>query len=198
VADTRERILTATNESFRRRGYHGTSLRDVATGAGAPIGSLYHFFPGGKDELTVATLTWSGDAYRQLFEVIAGAAADPAVAITDFFEGAAVVLRETDFIDPCPIGTVAREVASTNEAIRAATDHVFATWIAAAAAHFEAAGMTAGDAEELATTVVAALEGGFVLARAARDAEPLRATGRALRRLVEQTLAAQAAAPIAT
>jgi AcrR family transcriptional regulator len=190
VADTRERILTATNESFRRRGYHGTSLRDVATGAAAPIGSLYHFFPGGKDELTVATLIWSGDAYRRLFEMIAEAAANPAVAITDFFDGAAAVLRETDFIDPCPIGTVAREVASTNDAIRAATDHVFATWIAAAAMHFEAAGMTASEAEQLATTVVAALEGGFVLARARRDPEPLLRVGRSMRRLVEDELAA--------
>ena len=198
MPDTRARLLTATNESFRRRGFNGTSLKRVTAAAGAPIGSLYHFFPGGKEELAAATIESSGDAYRQLFEVMAGAAPDIAHAITDFFDGAATALEETDFIDPCPIGTVAREVASTNENLRAATQGVFASWIDAAATHLEGAGASSHNARELAMTLVAALEGGFVLARAARDAEPLRATGRALRRLVEQTLAAQAAAPIAT
>ncbi len=134
MTGTRDRLLTATNESFRRRGYHGTSVKDVTVAARAPTGSLYHFFPGGKDELTAAVITSSGAAYRELFEAIAGEAASPAAAITDFFDGAATVLEETDFIDPCPIGTVAREVASTNEPLRVATAQVFASWIDAATA----------------------------------------------------------------
>jgi len=175
---------------FRRHGYHGTSLKQVTAAAAAPIGSLYHFFPGGKDELALAVITTSGEAYRQLFELIADAATGPADAMTDFFEGAADVLEETDYIDPCPIGTVAREVASTNDALRQATAGVFASWIDAAASRFEAEGLKREDAWQLATTIVAALEGGFVLARARRDSEPLRATGRSIRRLVEQSLAA--------
>jgi AcrR family transcriptional regulator len=198
VSDTRARLLTATNESFRRRGFNGTSLKHVTAAAGAPIGSLYHFFPGGKEELAAATIESSGDAYRQLFEVIAGAAPDIAHAITDFFDGAATALEETDFIDPCPIGTVAREVASTNDDLRAATQRVFSSWIDAAATHLEEAGASSHDARELALTLVAALEGGFVLARSARDAEPIRAAGRALRRLVEQTLAVQSVGPLST
>jgi AcrR family transcriptional regulator len=193
VTATRDRLVTATNESFRRRGYHGTSLKQVTAAAAAPIGSLYHFFPGGKDELALAVITTSGDAYRQLFELIADAATGPADAVTDFFEGAADVLEETDYIDPCPIGTVAREVASTNDALRQATADVFASWIDAAASRFEAEGLKREDAGQLATTIVAALEGAFVLARARRDSEPLRATGRCLRRLVEQALEAVAA-----
>src|SRR5436190_23029591 len=115
VADTRDRFLTATNESFRRRGYNGTSLKHVTAAAQAPTGSLYHFFPGGKDELAAEVITTSGAAYRELFEAIADEAVSPVAAITDFFDGAATTLEESGFIDPCPIGTVAREVASTNE-----------------------------------------------------------------------------------
>jgi AcrR family transcriptional regulator len=189
MAATRDRLLTAANESFRRRGYHGTSLKDVTEAAGATVGSLYHFFPGGKEALTVAAMTTSGEAYRQLFEMIADAAPDAATAIGDFFEGAAVVLEETGYIDPCPIGTVAREVANTSEAIRTATDHVFRSWIEAVAARFEAAGMAKDDAETLATTVIAAVEGGFVLARARRDSEPLRRVGRSVQRLATEELA---------
>jgi AcrR family transcriptional regulator len=186
MTDTRDRLLTATTESFRRRGYNGTSLKHITTAAGAPIGSLYHFFPGGKDELALAAITESGQAYRQLFELIADAAADVPAAITDFFDGAATVLAETDYIDPCPIGTVAREVASTNDMLRDGTGRVFAGWIDAVAARLEAHGLDSDTAFELATATVAALEGGFVLARARRDPEPLRAAGRCMRRLIEQ------------
>src|SRR5689334_17621616 len=159
VAGTRDRLLTATNESFRRRGYNGTSLKHVTEAAHAPTGSLYHFFPGGKDELTREVLVSSGAAYRELFETIADAAGTPEDAVIDFFDGAAIVLEETDFIDPCPIGTVAREVASTNEPLRQATDQVFASWIDAATSRLTAAGIAGEEAQRLATAFVAALEG---------------------------------------
>lgn len=184
VSDTRERLLAATNELFRRQGYNGTSLKQVTEAAGAPVGSLYHFFPGGKDALAEAVVTTSGEAYRQLFELIADAAPDPVSAIGDFFDGAADVLEATDFIDPCPIGTIAREVASTNEPLRQATSLVFASWIDTAAARFVAAGLPPDDASGLAVTVVATIEGGFVLARARRDAGVMRDAGTRMRRLV--------------
>jgi AcrR family transcriptional regulator len=182
--------VTATNELFRRYGYQGTSLKQVTEAAGATIGSLYHFFPGGKDDLAIAAITESGEAYRQLFEVVAEAATDAASAVANFFDGAADVLEETDYIDPCPIGTVAREVASTNETLRQATDQVFVRWMETAASTFEAEGLPRAAAEELTTMVVATLEGGFVLARARRDAALLRIAGRQARRLIEQTMEA--------
>jgi AcrR family transcriptional regulator len=188
MRDTRERLITATNELFRRHGYQGTSLKQVTEAAAATIGSLYHFFPGGKDDLAAAAVTESGNAYRDLFEVVADAAPDAASGVASFFDGAADVLEETDYIDPCPIGTVAGEVASSNEGLRQATDQVFVGWIETAASRFEAEGMPRAVAEELATTVVATLEGGFVLARARRDATPLRIAGRQARRLVEQAM----------
>jgi AcrR family transcriptional regulator len=189
VADTRDRLLAATNESFRRRGYNGTSVKDVTSAAQAPTGSLYHFFPGGKDDLTAAVITTSGAAYRELFEAIADEASSPAATITDFFDAAATVLEETDFIDPCPIGTVAREVASTNEPLRLATAQVLASWIDAATSRLAQAGIAPDDARTLATAIVAALEGSFVLARARRDADVLRDTGRIMRGVVESKLA---------
>jgi AcrR family transcriptional regulator len=100
---TRERIVTATGELFRRQGYNGTSLKQVTAAAGAPFGSLYHFFPGGKEELADEVIRTSGAAYRSLFELVYDAAADPPTAVTDFFDGAAAVLEETGYLDACPI-----------------------------------------------------------------------------------------------
>jgi AcrR family transcriptional regulator len=188
VANTRDRILTATAELFRRHGYRGTSLKQVTVAAAAPFGSLYHFFPGGKQELTAAVIDSSGRAYQKLFEVIYDAADDPAAAVRDFFDGAADVLEQTDYLDPCPIGSVALEVASTDDRLRRATEKVFASWTEAAASRLEALGIARADADDLATTLVAAIEGGFMLSRAARSPEPMRATGRLMRTLVETAL----------
>ena len=110
--------------------------------------------------------------------------------VTDSFDAAATVLEETDFIDPCPIGTVAREVASTNEPLRRSTEQVFESWIDAAIVRLAGAGIPDDEARRLATALVAAIEGSFVLARAKRDADVLRTTGRVMRRVVEDALAA--------
>jgi AcrR family transcriptional regulator len=187
-SDTRDRIVTATSELFRARGYHGTSLKHVTAASGAPIGSVYHFFPGGKVALAEAVITESGAAYRALFELIADAAPDPVAAVRDFFEGAAEVLVETGYLDACPIGTVALEVASTNDRLRLATHAVFTGWIDAVSARLVAAGVPASEAGELAVTLVAAIEGGFMLSRAARSPEPMRTAGRLMQRLVAAAL----------
>ena len=189
---TRDRILTATNELFRRNGFNGTSIKQITIAAQVPMGSLYHYFPQGKDQLAREAIETSGPAYQRLFEIIADEAASSAEAISSFFEGAAEVLEATGFIDICPIGTVAREVASTNDSLRESTAKIFASWIAALAVRLEAAGIPEPEANGLATTVVASLEGGFMLARSARDTAPLRATGAAIRLLVDTTLAASA------
>lgn len=187
---TRERFITATNELFRRQGFHGTSLKQVTGAAGAPIGSLYHHFPGGKDELTGAVLASSGAVYQELFELIWDAADDPGAGVRDFFEGAALVLEETDFIDPCPIGSVAREVASTNDELRQAAHRVFENWIGSLTARLEQEGLGQSVAHDLATTLVGAVEGGFVIARTAKDATILRTSGRQMARVVESAVGA--------
>src|SRR3954452_21484945 len=119
-APTKERILDATAELFRRHGYTGTGLKQVVAAANAPFGSLYHHFPGGKVELGAEVITRSGAMYLELVAGVMAAAPDLVTAVHDAFEGAALVLVETDYADACPIATVALEVASTNETLRIA------------------------------------------------------------------------------
>lgn len=190
MSDTRTRILTATNELFRRQGYNGTSLKDITGAAAATTGSLYHFWPGGKDELTAEVLMTSGATYGELFETMLVGEDDLGQAIAAFFDAGAQVMETSDFIDPCPIGTVAREVASTNEGLRSVANAVFEGWVDVGAARFERAGLGTDLARELAASMIATIEGGFVLARTSRDAAPFRATGRHFEVLVDAMLAA--------
>lgn len=178
MTDTKQRITAAATEVLRRRGYHDTSIKDVVAASGATVGSTYHFFPGGKAELVATVVVESGAAYGELFRLFVAEAGDPVDAVARFFEAAADALEASDFVDLCPIGTIAGEVASTDEALRRACDGVFAGWVEALAAALVDAGRPAELADEQATTVVAALQGGFMLSRAARRAQPLRAAGR--------------------
>lgn len=192
TSDTRARLLASTNESFRRKGYHATALKEVVDLADATIGSLYHFFPGGKVELAVEALRESGAAYGELCVMILDAAKSPAAGVRDLFDGAAAVLESTDFIDPCPIGGVAREVANTEERLREVTATIFDLWISMASTRFVDSGLSKSEAKSLASVIVAAIEGGFVIARARRDASILRTIGKEMETLTTAALAAPA------
>src|SRR5450755_2832956 len=124
-APTKERILDSTAALFMRYGYTGTGLKQIVADANAPFGSLYHHFPGGKQELGVEVIHRSGAMYLELVGGVVDAAPDILSGVRDCFEGAAEVLRATDYADACPIETVALEVASTNEPLREATAQVF-------------------------------------------------------------------------
>ena len=189
MGTTRDRIIVATNELFRRHGYNGTTLSQISKASGATIGSIYHFFPGGKEALAVAVVETTGSVYLELFLSIVAEAPDPAGAFADFFAGAAAVLEESDFIDPCPIGTVAREAASTSEPLRLAARSAFDSWIDAAGDHLRDAGVPPEEAAELAAVFVSTVEGMFVLSRTKRTTEPLMAAGRVLTKLVERAIA---------
>ena len=67
--ETKERIVGATADLFRHQGYNGTAVKQIVESAGAPFASLYHFFPGGKEELGAETVRWSGAIYGQLLDV---------------------------------------------------------------------------------------------------------------------------------
>jgi AcrR family transcriptional regulator len=175
--ETKERIVTASAELFRRQGYTGTGMKQIVATANAPFGSLYHFFPGGKEQLGSEVIRWSGAVYLQLIEAIFDPAPDVATAVSNFFRGAAEQLQATDYADACPIATVALEVASTNETLRQATADVFESWIAAATERFSRAGISDTEARELAISALAALEGAFILSRAARSQAPVEIAG---------------------
>jgi AcrR family transcriptional regulator len=174
---TRERIVEHSAELFRRQGYSATGVKQIVTAAQAPFGSLYHFFPGGKEELGAEAVRVSGAFYLQLIPAIFDPAPDVVTGVREFFAGAAEHLRETDYVDACPIATVALEVSSTSETMRLACAEAFESWIAAGAGRFERAGIEARNARELAIAMLSALEGAFVLARAARSTEPLEVAG---------------------
>jgi AcrR family transcriptional regulator len=187
---TRDRIVDAAAELLRERGYAGTGLKAISEKAPAPFGSLYHFFPGGKEELAAAALRHAAGGYARQVDAVLNEAGDDLVAAVRLgFDRAAQLLVATDYADACPIATVALEVASTNELLREVTANIFEGWLRGLGARFAAGGLDAAAARAFATLFLAALEGGFLLSRSAQDPAPMRIIGQAVGDAVEAALA---------
>jgi AcrR family transcriptional regulator len=188
---TRERIVEHSAELFRRQGFAGTGVKQIVAEAGAPFGSLYHFFPGGKEQLGEEVIRSSGAIYGQLIDAFYVPGADPVAATRAFFAAAAATLRESDYADACPIATVALEVSSTNEPMRQACADVFESWVELASERLIDAGLPRKRSRALAISLLASLEGAFVLARALRSTEPVEVAGATAVASMREALAAR-------
>ena len=103
---TKQRIVERSATLFMRQGYASTGVKQIVAEAGAPFGSLYHFFPAGKEQLGAETIRWSGARYGQLIDLFFVTGADPLAATRAFFAAAGETLRETGYADACPISFV--------------------------------------------------------------------------------------------
>src|SRR3954452_10730815 len=126
---TKDRIVEASAGLFRRQGYSGTGVKQILAEASAPFGSLYHHFPGGKEQLGAATIRRSGYLYGRLFPEHVEPAPDLPSGTASFFAGAAQTLVDPAYADASPIATVALEVSPTSEPMREACADVFTAWV---------------------------------------------------------------------
>jgi len=173
--DTRQRMLDTAADLFHSQGYHATGLTQLITAGGAPKGSLYFHFPGGKEQLAAEAVRLSGERTGALLEAILRDAPDAVTAIDRTVEALASFLTESDFQRGCPLATVALDAAAESEPIREACAAGYSSWHEVLAAYFGAQQLSAERSDELATVVLAAIEGGLLLARTRRDLAPLRA-----------------------
>lgn len=186
AAPPRQRMIRSAALLMRERGVEGTSFSDVLEHSGAPRGSIYHHFPGGKSQLVEEATRYAGDFIASgLAAALAGD--DPRAAIRVFADGWLAILRDSDFSAGCPVVAAAVEGDRTPEARRAAAA-AFDRWQSLLTEAIEGRGVTAERAAGLATLAVAAIEGAVVLARAQRSTVPLERVCRELETLVERVL----------
>ncbi|MCR6484204.1 TetR/AcrR family transcriptional regulator [Amycolatopsis sp. OK19-0408] len=184
--DTRQRMLDTAADLFQTQGYHATGLTQLTTAGGAPKGSLYFHFPGGKEQLAAEAVRLSGERTGALLEAILRDAPDAPTAIDRAVDALAAFLTESDFQRGCPLATVALDAAAASEPIREACVDGYSSWHEILRAHLAGQGLPAGRADELATVVLATIEGGLLLARTRRDAAPLRAVAAHLRTTLDR------------
>ena len=184
AAGTRERFIATTARLLLFRGYYGTALSDIIEQSGAPRGSLYFHFPGGKDELVLAATRAGADqATRALAEALADAP-DPAAGVRAYAEEAARLMRESGYTFGCPLAPVVLDGEGGLPALAELCRATFAAWTGLLHTAFAGAGMPGRRAKALATIVVTTIEGALLMARSYRDAAPLETAAAELERLV--------------
>jgi AcrR family transcriptional regulator len=177
---TDERIVLAMAELLRAQGYAATGINQLVAASGAPTGSIYHHFKGGKLAVAAAALRQTGAVYIQLLPLLLDPYDDLATGVEAAFAQAAEDLENTGWANLCPVGTVTGEIADAVPELREIAAEVIAHWIDEGSRYFVNRGLSDADARSAIYAVVSALEGAFILARGQRSREPLHAAGRAM------------------
>ena len=172
---SREAFIRTTGRLLRRRGYAASGLSEIVALSGAPKGSLYFHFPGGKEELAVAAMTRSGEQLTRAIEAALDSSEDLGEGMGRLIDALGEGLRSSGYADGCPIATVALEGATESEAVRAAAAGAFDSWLAALRSRIAATGLDEAAAARRALLALCAIEGALILARAQRDLAPLHA-----------------------
>jgi AcrR family transcriptional regulator len=186
MSSPRERMVISAALLMRERGAQPTAIADVLEHSGAPRGSAYHYFPGGRTQLLCEAIDYAG-------EYVAGKIADAETGL-DALDGLIAHYRKqllrSDYRAGCPVvavtveaGDPARQEQATPVIQRAAA--AFARWTDLIAQRLMSDGVSAARAEELAMLTTTAIEGAIIVARASRDPKPLDLVHGQLRALLQ-------------
>jgi AcrR family transcriptional regulator len=182
---SRERMLDAAETLLRERGLAGAGIQQVVERSGAPVGSVYHFFPGGKTQLVAEALQIHGEKARALFQSILE---DQAVPLPErfrtLFRTAASGFDRAGANKSCAIGAVSLDLDARHEALRTLCRDAMDGWIASIAR--ELPWSDEAVRRSFAEMVVASLEGAFILSRARRSGTPFITVGEWLATILER------------
>ena len=176
----RERMIRSAITLFAERGVQGTSFADVIAHSGAPRGSIYHHFPGGKDELVKAVLATMTALGPRALAPLEGR--DAAGVIDGFIDGWQRTLDTSDFAVGCSVLGIT--VTTEDVAIRSGAGAVFEVWASELTRLLREGGVADADARPLAWTLISSAEGAVAVCRARRSLEPLDAVRAQLKALV--------------
>ncbi|MFF7473540.1 TetR family transcriptional regulator C-terminal domain-containing protein [Streptomyces sp. NPDC008092] len=188
-APSRDRIVAGAADLISRRGLNATSIRELARHAEAPLGSTYHYFPDGKQQLATEAVRYAGTSVERLLrkELDAG----PVAGLRAFLGLWRGIVVASGFRAGCPVLAVSVEEPPPGDEIPpalAAAAEAFDGWEGLLAGALREHGADPGRAAELATLVVASVEGAIAMCRAQRDTAPLDRVARQLEALIEAAL----------
>lgn len=164
-SSAREDMIAAAVELFRARGFEGVGVAELLEKSGAPRGSLYFHFPGGKEQIGAEVVERVGVEVAQRFRDLHESGVDLDTFIVRVFKTTAKESKERGYKASCPMAAMAAGVSSDNPKLAAAIREAFASWEREIAKAAEARGMTRANAEIFASALLAAMEGAFVVSK---------------------------------
>ena len=169
----RDNLVHTAMRLFRRQGYASTGLAQILDESGAPKGSLYHHFPGGKEALAEAAVELAGGLIREMLDDHAARHESPGAFVRAYCRTMAQWMSESKFRSGCPIATTLLENAPQSPAITRAGVRAVDSWIDVASGVFAREGLPARAARTRAQLLISAVEGALILARLRRSKQPI-------------------------
>ncbi|MFE7741871.1 TetR/AcrR family transcriptional regulator [Nocardia sp. NPDC057455] len=164
-------MVAGAADMIRRRGLNATSVRELAKHAQAPLGSTYHYFPGGKAQLAAEAVQFADAlAARTLGK---GLPAGPVAGLRSFVTMWRKVLLDSDFQAGCPVLAVSIEDPGEDDGPQRSAAAAFENWTGLLVRSLRDHGASEVDAEQTATLIVAAVEGTVAMCRVERSTRPL-------------------------
>lgn len=180
-------IIDAAVTLFRRQGYAGTGLNGIIDLSGAPKGSLYHYFPGGKSAIAVAAVEEAGNRVAQTLTDLAETTADTGALLIAHARLLAGWMESSGYRAGCPITTVLLELAPQERAVSEAGRRAYGARIAILTARLESDGHRPARARSLAQLCTSALQGALIQSRIERSGRPILNAARELADMLAQT-----------
>lgn len=186
---TRQQLVETTSRLLERQGYHGTGLNQIVRESGAPRGSLYYYFPEGKEALVAAAIAEQGDRMRRFASTILSEIEDAVEAVDQVVERLIEFFSVSEHCGGAPLAAVALETSASSTRLRTTCADAYKGLIDAFAQKLTQAGYPLQQAQALATTVVASIEGAVILSRTQQSTSPMEQVRAALRTLLTQARA---------
>lgn len=171
---TREQIIETTCELLETYGYYATGLNQILAKSGTPKGSLYYYFPEGKEELTSEAIERTGRRVAERIKHELSKIEDPGEAILSFVSSIAYHVEASGFRAGGPLMIVAMETATSSERLNLACREAYHLLQQALQEKLIANAFTEARAMQLAIFINASIEGGIILSRTNHSGDPLR------------------------
>jgi AcrR family transcriptional regulator len=182
---TRQMMIRAAADLMQRRGYAGTGVAEILSRASAPRGSLYHHFPGGKREIAIEAIRYSGRLFERDLQKVAA----ESTVLEEYVAGLVALskrdLLATDFDAGCPIAATALDVPYDEHDILRACATAFTLWSDAVADGLTRIGVSPKRAARLGSFFVQSFLGAIMSARASRNTKVIDETFEQLHGLFE-------------
>ena len=184
MTTTRDQIIQTTCDLIENQGYHATGLNEIVKESGAPKGSIYYYFPAGKEEITREAVLFAGQTVAERIRMHLAEKTDPAEAVQSFVETIAHFVEASGFRSGGPLTIVAAETATTSERLNLTCREAYALMREAFEARLLAAHFSAERSTRLAWMITASIEGAIILSRTYHSGDPLREVARELGNLL--------------
>ena len=169
ATNTRDRMIEAAIVLMRRTGVSGAGINEIVKESGAPKGSMYHFFPGGKREILASALEVYAKRIVAFLEETLARGKTPEAKVKAIFKAFERRIEGFDFRQSCAAGCVSLDLNEDTEAIRLAAKAAFDDYVATIARHFDFGSPRA--TQSFASLLLTAIEGAYIRSRAERSSK---------------------------